>query len=406
MSKIKFHTLDSLRTTNFRFIIIIIICFGGIDWSYNIFIGWLAYDLSNSDFLTSITIGVAGVPFLLIGPFIGILSDTFDRRKLILVTLATMIVITVVTAAVVFNYEVSIWHLFILSFLVGTGGLLIHISIRPIIFDVVPNQYLLNAFSLESMSYHVARLFAPTIAGVLIAWFGPIAPLSLPFIFYCIAFASAYSLTIKPRAHAKEHAGATTKILDGLRYVTTSRTIVPLMLMGSIPFFLILPSLNALMPVFAKEVFNTNSVGLGLLSSSLGFGATFGAILIASVGNIKNKGKIVCYAVATYITFSFLFATNSTFGLSLILLGIASAANSILFSTNSTLIQTATIDKFRGRVSSISSIPIGFFAVGTICTGILSELFGPQGATMVASGTSAILLVLVLSFYPNIWRLE
>ena len=390
----------------FRVIFIIIFCIGGSEWSYNTVIGWITYEISKSELITSFALGVSGLPFLFIGIFAGSIVDRFNRHKLLIVGLSWMLLASIIFSLLALVGKISVPVIYIFAFVNGMGGLIFHIVTQPLITNMVPRSYLVNSFALESFSYHMAQFLIPIAVGALIAWEGPGIALLVPVIFYFIAFMAAWFLkTESSESRMLVEGGSLGLITEGLKYIWNSRSIFPLLVVSIIPVVFVMPTLYGLLPVYAVEVFDVGPTGLGALTSAMGIGAALGAILLAFVGNNDHKGKLIIISILVSVLATFIFALNSVLQVAFPILGVTLGALIIYFSTGTALVQSLAVDEMRGRVAAITAIPIGLFPVGSIIAGSIAEFIGAANTTIVIAVFSLILLVLFTRYYPRVWNL-
>jgi hypothetical protein len=165
------------------------------------------------------------------------------------------------------------------------------------------------------------------------------------------------------------------EMAEGFRYVASEKVVFGLMLVGIIPSLLSMP-LRSLMPIFAKDVLDVGSAGLGVLMASTGAGAVTGAILLASLGNFRHKGLLMLSSlVATGFAMMF-FSQSQWFYLSLVILLMQGGSEIGYRSMNNTLLQATVPDKMRGRVTSIYMLNQSFAPFGSMVAGIMVAVFG------------------------------
>ena len=145
----------------------------GFDWLFSVVMGWMTFDLTRSPLLTSLALAMSTVPFLLAGPFAGLLVDSWDRRKILGLALGVKAFITAGFAIVVILGYVETWHIFVYILLIGVSFVLLHPAMMSILPNIVPKESLVNAYALSSFAYNATRLAVPAIAGLSITLLGP-----------------------------------------------------------------------------------------------------------------------------------------------------------------------------------------------------------------------------------------
>ena len=160
-------------------------------------------------------------------------------------------------------------------------------------------------------------------------------------------------------------------------------------------FAVVLGGVYALLPVFARDLFDTDAWGLGLLRASPGIGALAAAIVMAHRPLRRHVGRIMFGAVATYGVAIIAFALSRSFILSMMLLAVLGVADMLSVVIRMTLIQLETPDDMRGRVSAVNSLFVtASNQLGDFRAGLMASWLGTIPAVMVG-GIGALIVVLV-----------
>jgi MFS family permease len=372
-----------------------------------IVIGWLMYNITQSAFLTTLAMGLDALPILLIGPVGGLLVDSWDRRKLLAGIYLYQAVVTTVFATIVITGDVGPVHIFGYIMLMGVGWVILDPARASLVSTTVPGESLVNAFALNSLGFSVTRLAAPAIGGALLALVGPGPALVIEAImqFLAVIAALAIQLPVTERAELRLKT-AFSRLLEGARYVKGQPVILSVIALSIVPPMMSFPFFNGLMPVFAAEVFETGSIGLGLLMSSLGAGSVLGTLVLASFGNVQRKGRLIILSVAVTSLTMLLFSQVTSMYLAYPVLIASSVGMMVFFSTSSALIQSIVPDEFRGRVTSIAMFSFGMMPIGSLVAGTLAQRLGAPTAMLIASGVVAFLLGAFLMNSRLLWRTQ
>ena len=168
MNITKIHLFTALHHRNYRLLWGASFLNGLAHWMQNITIAWLAWQLSNSPLTVAIVVGTRYIPFLIIGPFIGVLIDRLNRRILLIMANLFLSLASFTFAAMIASGTVDIWHA--LTFMLITG--ICWSSMNPLrqalIANTVPKKDLMNAIALRSLGFNVTRMIGPAIGGILI----------------------------------------------------------------------------------------------------------------------------------------------------------------------------------------------------------------------------------------------
>ena len=265
------HTFDSFRYRNYRLMWGATAFSSGAFWLQQVIIGWLAYELTESAFLTTLAMGLDALPILIVGPVGGLLADSWDRRKLLAGMLAYQCLATAVFGAAVMLGHLETWHIFAYILAMGFAFVILDPTRMTIIASSVPSASIVNAFALNSLGFSVMRLAAPAVGGGVLALWGAWPALMLEAALHMVAVGFALGLRLPRMEQAPlRFKSGFSRIAEGARYVKGQPVILGIALMGVLMPLLGFTFVNGLMPVYAAEVFFVDSVGLGLLMASIG----------------------------------------------------------------------------------------------------------------------------------------
>ncbi len=177
-------------------------------------IGWLVYRLTNSAFLLG-TVGFAGqFPSFLLASFAGVIADSFNRRKILMITQIMYMIQSFILAMFVLTGIVTIWHVVILSLITGCIGAFDMTTRQSFVVDIVDKkEHLGNAIALNSILFNSARLIGPSIAGLLIAYFGE----GMCFLLDSISFLPIIIALVLIKSNQKRMETRETRILQGIK---------------------------------------------------------------------------------------------------------------------------------------------------------------------------------------------
>ena len=373
-------TFSAFKYPNYRLLWISTLISSGGNWVQQITIGWLAFAITGDALLTGTVAGLRGLPFLIAGPISGVLSDRMDRRKLMLITQVYLALLGLVFASLVaglFGTEVTVWHLYIFTFMFGAGWAMNNPTRQTLVANSVPREEMMGAIAMNSAAFQITRIIGPTIGGVLIATVGP----ATNFFIQAGAFVGVFLLVLPLRIpqenfSASQGQSFMTNFKEGVTYAVKTPLILALILIGMIPSLFLMSFINGLMPVFASKVLENPDKGLGYLLSAYGLGALIGTISVASLGHVQHKGIMLLVAAMgsglAMIGFSF----TSSIGFAMVALVGVGSTQMFYMATNNTLIQTTVPDTLRGRVLSLFMLDFALVSVGAIMAGAIAKNFG------------------------------
>lgn len=402
----KVHTFDSLRYANYRYIWASSFFFSAGFWLQMVIVGWLTYQLTQSALLTSVAMGLDALPILLAGPLGGVIVDVWDKRKLMTVVLIYQSLLALAFGISVLAGGTQAWHIFAFVFLMGISWIITDPARMSLIPSVVPKQNLVNGFALNSLAFSITRLASPAIGGAILAFAGPGPALLIEAALLATAGAMILGLQLEQKPKPKLNVrSAIDDMLEGVRYIRSEKLVLGLLMFGFIPPVMIIPFFHGLIPVYAAEVFKVGPATLGLLMASVGAGSMLGTLVLASLGDIRRKGRIILGCVTVTSLSMVAMALNDSLSLAFPILMIGSIGVMGYFSTAHATIQSILPDEIRGRVSGIYILTFGFMPAGSLVAGVISESMGAPTATLLSAGAVAILTVIMAVSFRRLWRM-
>ncbi len=348
--------------------------------------GWLVEQLTHSPLWLGVVAGVGQMPFLLFSILGGQLADRYDRRRLIALTNGAIAVVAVITSVLIALHLVTVWFLLVLAFAAGTMLALEHPIDRAWLYDLVQGKDLGSAIALSSLEWSVARMLGPAIGGAAVALIGVAAGYG------------AYALFVVPlMVLALVAKTKNTEILeDAPGGKGAMREIVVFSLFVG-TFTICVTPYVALLPDIASTVLHTDARGYGALAAAGGIGAIVAAVILAAIGEIAHKGRVVTITVFIGAGLLAAFAFAHTFWHAAILLGAMGAVDTVMYALANTYVQETTDDAHRGRANAIFSLAfLGGIPVGNAILGIVANRFG---SLPTLAWSSAVVAVLAIVFW-------
>lgn len=359
---------------------------------------WLVYEVSGSPLMLGVTVFCAQFPSFLFSVLGGVVSDRYDRFRVLLATQFASLIQALVLALLVYQGNYELWHVLLLTAVLGSINAFDIPARQAMVYDMVARQeHLPNAIALNSSMVNVARLVGPALAGIVLVKFGAEACfLSNAFSF--IAVIVSILLMRLPRFTRKTSMstlGADLK--EGFQYLRTTPDISKVMLMLAGVSLLSLPFIT-LLPVYASEMFKGDASTFGLLNSFVGVGAVSGALFLASMKSGTNLKKVLFRSTLIFAIGLLAFSYMRSFPLALLFITIAGFGMMAQTTLSNTLIQTTVAPAMRGRV--ISYYAMSFFGMqplGGLLVGIAADIIGAP-FTVLLQGVATLLIAIV--FFP------
>ena len=354
---------------------------------------WLAYRLSNS----AVVLGMVGfasqIPILLLGSIGGVMSDRFDRRRLMIVTQTLALAQALLLAWLTWQSWVTPHWLIALAFLLGCINAVDVPTRQALTVQLVDREDMSNAIALNAFLMNAARFVGPTLAGFALAAFGEAVCFLLNAASYLAVLLAL--LAIRAPARVAAAGSALQALRQGFAYVRGHREIREMLLLVAAISFLVTPYV-VMMPLFAREILGGDARVYGLLIGSAGAGSLVGSLYLASRASTERLARRVVAAVVVAGAMLALFAVNRVLALAFPIVMVLGASVIIVIAGSNTLVQTQLQDSYRGRVMSIFSMsflgiaPLGSLAVGSVAhaIGVPLTLVGCGLATMVVGAVA------------------
>ncbi len=365
-------------------------------------IGWQAYNLARDSGMNiaegSGTLALIGLlqflPLFFLTPFSGLAADRFDRRSLGLLTVILQLGCAVALAWFSWIDGVSLSLLFGISIVLGVARAFAGPALSSLAPNLVPKAILPTAIALSSISWQAGALVGPAIGAVPYA-FEPALPYVIATALFAVSALALLQVGKVPQPVMRKDQRPIGAIIDGLRYVVKNKMVLSTITLDLFAVFL--AGANAMIPVFARDILQTDEFGLGMLASATPAGALMTAIFFSFRPLKTQVGPKMLGAVAVFGIATIVFGLSTSLPLSLAMLFIIGAADMFSVYVRQSLIQLHTPDDKRGRVSSVSMMTISASNEGgDAFSGSLAFLIGPVAA-IIAGGAGALVTVLLWS---------
>jgi len=342
---------------------------------------WLVLQLTHNAWLLGIVGALQFLPILLFSLFSGVLADKLPKRKLLLFTQTSSMLLATTLWLLVATHTVQLWHIFVLATLLGVSNSLDMPVRQAFVAEMVGREILPNAIALNSSIFNLARILGPGIGGLLIAWLGE-APL---FLCNAISFIPVIASLLLMRDRelfrqpvklidAANRPGTLKSLREGLAYIVhMPAALLIITTVGVISLFGI--NFNVVLPLFADNVLKVGPDGFGFISAAFGIGALLSALWLAW-RNQKPKVTSMLISGLIFGVGEILFAVSHLYLLSLALIAIVGFSQIVFSATANSALQTVTPDRLRGRIMSVYTIVfVGSNPIGNLLIGGMASTF-------------------------------
>lgn len=368
-------------------------------------VGWQVYEITKRP----LDLGLVGLAQFLPGILLFLVSghavDRFNRRTLLACCQAGFAGCSALLLAITLRGPRSVAPIYAVAVLLGVVRSLNGPTGQAFLPQLVAREHFPNAVAWSATFFQGATILGPALGGLIYAVSrGPAAVYATAMV--TAAGAMACTLQIQTRTPPRPREPLSlTAVLAGLRYIWRRKVIL-----GSITmdlFAMLLGGAVALLPVYAREILHTGPWGLGLLRSAPGVGAAAMAILFAYRPLRGRAGATMLWCVAGFGVFTILFGISRNLVLSLLSLLLVGAGDMVSVIIRNTLVQIATPDEMRGRVSAVNMLFIGASnELGQFESGLTAQWFGTVPAVVLGGlGTLAVIALWAWGF-PELRRAD
>ena len=368
-------------------------------WMQNLAQAWLVLDISKSPFYLGLDAFLAGIPIFFFSLIGGVVADRVERRKVLLMSQYVQMSSAFILTALILVGAVRIWEILCLSFVVGLAQSFGGPAYAALIPSLVSKEDMPNAIALNSIQFNVARVLGPAIGGLALDNLGAVWCFGLNGLSF---LAPIVSLTILNTRYLPEKTGESifASMKKGFKFIRHQGAMEGLIVLGFCVTALGIP-MTTFLPWFAREVFRGGPGTFTLFLCASGGGAVAGALGVAFLGNIRNKGRLALTMLVVLGGGISGFALSQSVVLSCVLLFLSGISLMAVFTNVLSLVQLITANEMRGRVISIYNAAFrGGMPMGNLVTGWLVPMF----TAPVVLAVNGLLLVLLGLYFLLVQR--
>lgn len=364
-------------------------------------INWHVYLLTKSPLALGGVGLVRILPIILCSLVGGVVADAVDRKRLMLATQGSMLICAAVLTVMTASGLQSIWPIYALTAIASAALAFDSPARQAMLPTLVPANDFPNAVSLGIVVFNSAMIVGPALAGFLLSAHGPALIYGVNAASFVAVIIALLLMRASGRAHVEKQAGQINvgALREGLRFVWRTPIIVQTMMLDFIATFF--ASATALLPIFAAEILNVGARGLGLLAAAPGTGSIIAGLTMARLGVSRRQGKIVLASVAIYGAATVAFGLSRWFWLSLVMLALTGAADTVSTVLRQTIRQLVTPNHLRGRMTSVNMVFfMGGPQLGEMEAGAVAALIGAALSVM-SGGVGCLIAVAATSFWAK-----
>lgn len=358
-------------------------------WMQKTAVSWVVYSLTHSQFMLGVTLFASLFPSFLLSFLGGVVSDRYNRFRLLLATQAASMIQALLLTALVFWGHYVVWEIIALSVVLGVINAFDVPARQSLVYEMVNKADLPNALALNSSMVNLSRLIGPGVAGLVLEKFGDTVCFGMNALSFIAVIGSLLMMRLPKLASAKHDKNIFFELKEGFDYIKNTPSIKFVLVMLAGISLMVLP-FSTLIPVYAKDIFKGTASTFGVIDSVIGLGAFSGAIFLASLKPGHNLKKILAISTLIFGGGLVIFSHMHNYPLALLFAAITGFGMMSQITISNTLIQTTVVPAMRGRVISFYAMAFfGMQPLGGLLVGSVSQWIGTAN-TVMAEGMVAL----------------
>ena len=392
--------IEVLKTKDFKKLWFIGTTGMSMRWIEQIALGFYVYQITKDEFLVGLVFFFRNIPMLLFGAFIGVISDEFDKKNILKITLLITTVVYLLLTISSFLDQLSYFQICCGAFVAGLAWSFDFPIRRSLLSEIVDKRLYPSAIGLDMTSSNIARVIGPILAGIVLQQVSLFPIYLFGTAMFLMAFIACTKVEAK-RIIKEENSNSLSllfnDLIEGIKYIFTSRILITVLVVTIIMNFLVF-TYQSQLTVLVQTNLSDLPIILGVLAALEGLGATLGTLMIANFP--LKRGMLI------FLSGSFLFGIcilafvfSKVFFVSILLMVIGGFGMAGFGTLQSILIISASDQKIRGRVLGILAITIGTQPIGAFILGYYSREYGSVNAVKISVLIAMILLIAVTILY-------
>jgi len=398
---VKRDPIASLRLPDFRFFITARLFMTLATQMQGLIVSWQIYQYTKDPLWLGMIGLTEAIPFISSSLFAGHIADIIERKKIITWATIMLMLCTGLLCGFTLNngfvlHAYGVWPIYGIVFLSGIARAFIAPSYFAFLSQIVPRSEYPNASTWSSTTWQIGAVGGLSIGGLIYAWVGFTYSYAIDFGLLLIALCSISFIPARPLPPKLEKERLFESLAKGVFFVFRNEEILGAL---SLDLFAVLfGGAVAMLPIFADKILKVGPEGLGLLRAAPAVGAVVMAAVMVYRPPLKNAGRNLLICVACFGICMILFALSTNFLLSMFILALSGAFDSVSVVIRGTILQLMTPDEMRGRVSAVNNIFIGSSnEIGEFESGVTAKLMRLI-PSVIFGGSMTILVVAYTSF--------
>lgn len=359
--------------------------------------GWVLSTLTERALVLGMVNLAAGLPTLALTMIGGSAADRYDKRMILIVAQVVQIFLAVALGLLVMFGYVQIWHIIVLAALLGVVIAFEMPALSALVPELVRKDQIASAVALDRSVFHGSRLLGPSLAGVIVGWWGAAAAFFMNAFTFVALIISMLTIPRRKLGTAEEEEQRRSGLMEGFRYVRKDRTILSLVALIAMTTVFVYPVVSVMLPLYVRNLLGLGPERMGLLMAVSGTGSLVGSLGLLSVAPGKRIRSIMV-AVTVVACCLFVMSRTSNFTVAAIAMGAMAIGLATNFGLANTIVQERAPAHLRGRISAVFGLSFfGLMPIAGLVVTTLSDVIGMRPAMAAAAVIYAAGALFVLS---------
>ena len=369
-------TFESLSVRNYRlFFMGQAVSLSGT-WMQSVAQGLLVLELTGSGTALGVVTALQAIPVLLFGAWGGVIVDRMDKRTILYFTQAISGIASLVMGILVITGWIELWMVYALGIILGSVKILDNPARQTFVREMVGNERLTNAISLNSMEMNLARVIGPTLAGIIVATIGLGECFIVDGLSYLVVIVMLAMMRSDELQPAKRLVRAKGQLVEGLKYAWSTpilrNVLVMMAIIGTFTY-----EFSVLLPLMAEYTFDAGASGYAALTAAMGVGAVIGGLYTAS--RKRSTPKMLVISAFLFGGSVVVSSLAPTLHLALVALVVVGFFNINFTSLGNVTLQLESAPEMQGRIMALWTISfLGTTPIGGPVMGAIGEHAGAR----------------------------
>lgn len=366
-------------------------------------VGYQIYDITGDAMTLAYISLVLVCPTFFFALVTGYASDRIDRRTVLIGGYAGLALASGALWLISGLDLITSWWVYVALVINGTARAFLSPAVSAIIPNLVPREVFANAVSWNTVTTRATQIGGPALGGIIYLW-GPEAVYATATIACLAGTLGCLWLAVRRPEPSGKPAGLG-ELLAGVVYVYRSKVILGVIIVDLI--IILTASITAVLPIIAKDVLEVGPTGAGILRSAIALGGLSAALIMTRYPITRHAGQVMFIAAVVLALTTVAIGFSTSFLLSIVLMAIVGMADMINVNIRHTLVQIATPDNMRGRVTAVAMVAASSSTeLGGFRAGALAAVMGIVPSIVVGGVVGLVLVALCWKLFPELARIQ